>query len=480
MKWMVGVILLQACGPSGVPLAPQRPGVAAGPLRVLAANPRYFTDDGRRAVLLTGSHTWSSLQDNGPTDPPPPFDYTAYLDTLAAHNHDFFRLYSWEQSRWTSETAGDYWITPLPWQRTGPGLALDGKPRFDLTRFNPAYFSRLRARVAEAGRRGIYVSVMLFNGWSVEPKGDEPKNDPWRGHPFNAANNINGIDGHLDPLPAGRATHTLLLPRVLALQEAYVRQVVEAVGDFDNVLYEISNESDAQSVEWQYHMIRYVKTCEAGRPKQHPVGMTVPWPGGSNGALFASPADWISPNDSGGYFTDPPPADGSKVIIVDTDHLGTERTQPGWIWKAFLRGLNPIFMDTYDGRATGLGAGPDFDPSDPRYVRIRAYMGYALTYATRINLADLTPQGEITSTGYALATEPGHRGAPLLLTYTPAETLTVDLRDRRGRFALEWFSPSRDAIVPGDTVNAGARIRLEAPFHGEAVLFLRGLDSGPD
>ena len=30
---------------------------AAGPLQVLAGNPRYFTADGKNAVYLTGSHT---------------------------------------------------------------------------------------------------------------------------------------------------------------------------------------------------------------------------------------------------------------------------------------------------------------------------------------------------------------------------------------------------------------------------------------
>jgi len=40
-----------------------------GPLRVHPQNPRYFTDDGKRVVYLTGSHTWSNLQDMGPLRP---------------------------------------------------------------------------------------------------------------------------------------------------------------------------------------------------------------------------------------------------------------------------------------------------------------------------------------------------------------------------------------------------------------------------
>lgn len=40
------------------------------PLQVHPKNPRYFTDDGKRAIYVTGSHTWSNLQDMGISDPP--------------------------------------------------------------------------------------------------------------------------------------------------------------------------------------------------------------------------------------------------------------------------------------------------------------------------------------------------------------------------------------------------------------------------
>jgi len=448
---------------------PARYHAARGPLRALSSNPRYFGDDSGHAVYLTGSHTWSTLQDNGPADPPVPFDYVAWLDTLVHYNHDFFRMYAWEQARWTDETAGDYWLTPLPWVRTGPGLALDGKLKWDVTRFNPAYFQRIHDRVAEAGRRGIYVSVMLFDGWSIDAKGHKALNDPWRGHPFNAANNVNGIDGHRDPYPAGAATHTLTLPRVLAVQEAYVRHVVDAVNDLDNVLFEISNESDTTSAAWQNHMVDLIHAYERTKPKQHPVGITAMWPGGSNGVLFASHGDWISPGDSGGYFTDPPAADGRKVIILDTDHLGTESTRASWVWKAFLRGMNPIFMDSYDGKATGLGARPDFDPTRDQYVQVRRAMGYTLTYATRLPLNTMIPAGDRSSTGYCLA----DTGAPAYLVYLPeGGTVTVTLAAAPQRLTPEWFSPGRNRLETEPVVTASGHVTLQAPFPGDAVLYL--------
>src|SRR3954453_18771534 len=74
---------------------------ATGPLRILKTNPRYFTDGSGKAIYLTGTQNWNNFQDNGHRfpdrqDPPPPFDYNAYLDFLQAHNHNFFRLWRWE------------------------------------------------------------------------------------------------------------------------------------------------------------------------------------------------------------------------------------------------------------------------------------------------------------------------------------------------------------------------------------------------
>ncbi|MBM3216041.1 hypothetical protein FJZ36_14125, partial [Candidatus Poribacteria bacterium] len=228
-----------------------------GPLRVHPTNPRYFADGDGNAVYLTGSHTWSNLKDLGVTDPPEPFDFGGYLDFLAAMDHNFIRLWTWELSKYRYTTDGLFlYAAPFPWQRTGPGLALDGKPKFDLTRLDDAYFERLRARVAAARERGIYVAVMLFEGHGVQQS-----TPPWRwdGHPFHPANNVNGIDG--DPNADGRGTevHTLEVPAITRVQEAYVRRVVEAVNEYDNVLYEITNEAGPYSTDWQYHVIRFVK-----------------------------------------------------------------------------------------------------------------------------------------------------------------------------------------------------------------------------
>jgi Family of unknown function (DUF6298)/Putative collagen-binding domain of a collagenase len=444
---------------------------ATGSLRINAANRRYFTDGSGKAIYLTGSHTWTNNQDGGFSDPPSIFDYTAYLNFLQTNNHNFFRLWTWEQPRWSLETARDLWNSPMSYLRTGPGNAQDGKPKFDLTHFNQAYFDRLHERVKEASDRGIYVSVMLFNGWSVaSDKGTRNKVNPWKSHPFNRANNINNIDGDPDSNNSGEETHTLALPSVTAIQETYVRKVIDTVNDLSNVLYEISNESHSDSRDWQYHIINYIKKYELGKPKQHPVGMTAAYPNGDNSALFASPADWISPN---GDANNPPVNDGSKVIFNDTDHLCGICGDQKWVWKSFTRGGNLPFMDPYNENGVARGVGPlhYLKPNDPNWVSIRRNLGYTLTYANRMNLVAMTPRGDLASTEYCLA-NPTPSKAEYLIYSPTGGTAIVDLSGVQGKLLVEWLNPSNGMITTGITTTGGGNRSFVPPFEGDAVLYV--------
>lgn len=444
---------------------------AAGPLRVHPDNPRYFTDGSGKAIYLTGSHTWSNFKDMGRTDPPPAFDFEAYLDFLQQHHHNFIRLWTWELSRYSYGGKVTY-AEPFPWPRTGPGTARDGKPKFDLSRFDEAYFDRLRSRVKAAGERGLYVSIMLFEGHGLHAS-DAPW--CWDGHPFNRQNNINGIDG--DPNGDGRGieSQTLQIPAITALQEAYVRKVVDTVNDLDNVLYEIANESGSYSTEWQYHLIRFIHEYEKGKPKQHPVGMTFQWAAeqrGTNAALFDSPADWISPNPEGGYRDDPPAADGRKVILNDTDHLWGIGGNPQWVWKSFLRGLNPLFMDPYreaEGEPSIWTDHLTEEPRlDPRWDPIRRSLGHTRRLAERMDLARATPHNELASSQYCLA-QPGVE----YLVYLPdGGEVTVDLTAAAGALEVEWMHPVEGVLTPGGTVDGGANRTFRPPFEGDAVLYL--------
>ncbi len=441
----------------------QRPREAArGPLRVHPDNPRYFTDGSGRAVYLVGSHTWSNLVDIGPADPPPVFDFDAMLRWLEELDHNFIRLWTWELTTWDTRANGrwgkpkPHFAAPHPWPRTGPGTALDGKPKFNLSQWNEEYFTRLRNRVEQAGCRGFYVSVMLFEGWGLQFC-----RNAWEHHPFHPENNVDGVGRSVNPDSKGLEIYRLIWPDVTEVQERYVRKVIDTVGHLDNVLYEISNENHPPSTKWQYHMIRLVHRLEQRRGRRHPVGMTFQYRGGSNQTLFDSPAEWISPNPEGGYRDNPPAADGRKVILADTDHLWGIGGNQAWVWKSFTRGLNPLFMDPYDGVVLAKGFDPQWDP-------VRKSLGYTRELALRMNLAKTAPHGELASSGYCLA-DPGNE----YLVYLPAGgEVEVDLSAANAAMAAEWIDPSTGRSSSGNSVPGGGKHRFRSPLRGDTVLYL--------
>lgn len=432
---------------------------ARGPLKVLPDNPRYFTDGSGRAVYLTGSHVWRNLKDLGPGPPPPVFDYDDYLARMKRFGHNFMRLWTWELAKYNYNRIKNemHYSQPFPWPRTGPGKALDGGLTFDLSRLDDAYLDRLRKRVVQAGERGIYVSVMLFEGHGVQCS------DPpwcWDGHPFNAKNNINNIDGNPNGDERGTEVHTLAVPAVTRIQEAYVRKIIDTVGDLDNVLYEVANEAGSYSTEWQYHIIHFVKEVEKGRAKQHPVGMTFQYKGGRNKTLFDGPADWISPNPAGGYRDNPPAADGRKVILSDTDHLWGIGGSRDWVWKTFLRGMNPIYMDDYVN-----WIGRDTPPQD----EIRRAMGHTLAYARRMDLAKMMPRGDLASSGYCLAAP----GREILVYQSKGGAVKVTLPDTPAAWSVEWFDAAAGKVAGTDKRTAAEATEFSPPIKGPAVLYLK-------
>ncbi len=463
---------------SGLALAGES---AAGPLRIHPDNPRYFTDGSGKAIYLTGSHTWGNLQEYRQPGDKKPFDYTGYLDFLEKHNHNFIRLWTWESPRSDCKQLDllNSRSVPMSYQRTGPGNAADGGLKFDVTKFNPAYFDRLRSRVIEAGKRGIYVNVMLFQGWSVwNFSGAKRNRDTWSYHPFNKNNNTSGIDGDPNGNGEGEEVHSLQIPEITRLQQAYIRKVIDTVNDLDNVLFEISNETKPNKLvkvdtkAWEYAMVRYVKQYEAGKPKQHPVGVTANAVIDTD-VLDSSPSDWVSLRKTRKFpygdkrlelACDPPIADGRKVSILDTDHIGVQNVEEptftrAWVWKSFLREHNPIYMEMHQNN-------PMNDLSS-QHVAGRKAMGCTRTFANKMNLVEMTPHNDLASTKYCLAS-PGKE----YLVYLPdGGKVTVDLSASKEALSVEWFDPSSGEVKKVKAVRGGGRRDFTAPFGGDAVLY---------
>jgi hypothetical protein len=144
-----------------------------------------------------------------------------------------------------------------------------------------------------------------------------------------------------------------------------------------------------------------------------------------------------------------------------------------WAWKSFVRGHHPILMDY------GLIGGPD--PADPAagapmsfqaFEPARWAMGDTVRLAERLNLVEMEPRGELSSTGYVLANE----GTEYVILQPAESADPFEVTVQPGTYEAEWFSVRGRETSPGErvTIEASDAARFSAPFDGgPLVLVLR-------
>lgn len=456
-------------------------GIRLPPLSV-STDGRMLQTSAGAGVLLGGLHTWANLVDQWGPDAAGPagvphFDFDAYVAYLQAMGHNVTRVWSWEQARYTGNATDAWFLEPLPYSRTGGGSVIDGGQRFDVSAPNPAYLERLRARCIQLGQAGIYSVVQLFDDWGVGTKSGAANSDPWLAHPFNPANNINGVDG--DPNHTGGGHETLnqdTTQAILGLRRAFVEAVIDAVQDIPSVLgFEIVNENQGSgAVAWQEGIRAWGNDYIAARGYRSLLWLiSVPWPGGVNTDLLASTADLVALNAETTLDpSDPFAADGQKVYVDDSDHIWGIGGDRWWAWHTVLRGRNILYMDPWDAN-TALGSwvsaiGDTREDAASEEYHIRQSIGQAVGYANRLRLAAVHVQasgdGAPCSTRYCLWVP----GEAYLCYHDAGGSFALDLSAESGSWRVEWFDPDHDAVVAGGSasVEGGASRTLSPPFTG--------------
>jgi hypothetical protein len=239
-------------------------GQAVAPIQLHPDNPHYFLWRGKPAILITSTEHYGAVLNRA-------FDYGKYLRTLESLGFNLTRTFSGAYC----EPVGAFKIQNntlapavgqllCPWARSEqPGYA-NGGNKFDLTRWDPVYFERLRDFVGEAGKRGVVVELVLFCPFYEEAM--------WKLSPMNTANNINGI-GTMERTDV----YTLNHPDLLAVQDAMVVKIVEELKSFDNLYYEICNEPYFGGVtfEWQSHIAKTIADTEADFVGKHLIAQNI-------------------------------------------------------------------------------------------------------------------------------------------------------------------------------------------------------------
>lgn len=461
------VILATALSAAAEP--PAAPPPSPCTLRVHPSNPRYLTVDGERAIYLAGHQWFNDLQHhawNTSVD----VDWDRYLQFLRARGINYLR--SWIV--WSAGVPSPDDPSPrMPYLRTGPGSALDGRPRFDLTRFDESFFARMRSQVRAAGERGVYVSIMLFEVYGFMDRDGSYQKSLWAGNMLHGPNNVNGIDTDENGDRHGLEFFASRDPRVQELQRSWVRKVIDTVGDLDNVFFEVANELACH--RWQREIVRLIRRFEAGRPRQHLVYMS---PGGRDrlgrwtllprNALLETPADVYSVTRGWNprYRRDPPVEDAGRPVIMDMDHVAVQRdgdnewnNGPTTPWKLLTRGYHQCIYD-HDHWKPGANRS--------RWDTTRRNVGMTARYASRMDLARMRPRSSLSSTRYCLAA-PGRE----YLIFCPGEGEIVVSGLLAGRgYRREWYDPATGrASEPGTVVPERATWSFTPPVR-DAVLYL--------
>jgi hypothetical protein len=433
---------------------------AGGPLRVSTRNPRYLVDAMDRPVYLSGMHTWYNIQDGGASSPPAAFDWNEFLTRMVSKGHNFTRLWTREGAKWWPDDNTQYFHPPR-YIRTGPGTANDGLAKFDLTKLNPAWIDRLRARVADCSKHGIYCAIMLFDGFSVSDKSGTY--NPATHHPYMLENNINSLDGDADNDGMLLETQTDLNNNAWTYQLALVDALIDALNQFDNVIWETCNEptGSANQNDWCNNLVSHIRSYEASKAKQHPIWYSVAYPTGSNGNLDASDADCVSYNADKADTV----VAGTKVSIYDTDHTVGGTSEIAWIWTSLCEG---------HGGAADMDTWASFGDTrnDPAWEMERANLGYALI---RVNACrdflGMTPQAALCSTGFCLARD--HATAAEYICFQDGTgNFTLNLATATGTLDILWLRCSDGATSTG-TVSGGAIRTLTPPWSGMVVAHVR-------
>lgn len=196
--------------------------IEPGTLRLYPANPGYLEYRGEPVILITSAEHYGAVVNLD-------FDYRTYLETLEAEGFNYTRVFSGTYIEPVNNIFGieKNTLAPLEGRFISPWVSENG--RYDLDRFNPEYFDRLKDFMDEAATRDIIVEVTLFTSIYA--------GNAWELCPFNAVNNSNGV-GDLD----FRRVNTLYNGNLRQYQEQFIRKMVKELNSYDNLFFEIQNE----------------------------------------------------------------------------------------------------------------------------------------------------------------------------------------------------------------------------------------------
>lgn len=423
---------------------------ARDPLALHPDNPHYFRFRGKPAVLVTSAEHYGAVLNRD-------FDSAKYLDELKAHGLNLTRTFTGVYC----ENAKAFGITRntlapeagkllCPWPRAAVAGYAGGGNKFDLTKWDAAYFDRLKDFVAKAGERGVVVELVLFCPFYEDAM--------WALSPMNAANNVNGVGGVARTAAYDRAKNGGLQ----AVQEAVVTKLVTELNGYDNLYFEVCNEPYFGGVtdDWERRIVDVIVAAEKSLPHKHLISRNVA--NGSKKVVNPHPAVSVF----NFHYVSPP--DAVKVNyglnkVVGANESGFKGTGDAYYraeaWDFLLAGgalFNHLDYSFAVGHEDGSFAYPPATPGGGNRG-FRKQMGVLKAFVEGFDFVRMKPDAALVTGGLppkgrvrALA-EPGKQYA-VYFAGGPAAKPTLALP--AGAYRAEWVDPLTGEVLKAETVTA--------------------------
>ena len=229
------------------------------PIAIHPENGKYFIYKGKPTVLIGSTEHYGALMNLS-------FDYMTYFETLKNEGLNITRTFTGVYTEnkpffgiVDNNMAVDSGMLICPWARSEtPGYS-NGGNKFDLSKWNEAYFARLYDFMQTADKCGVIVEMVLFSNNYFQ--------DLWELSPMHPNNNINLTDSIdiKDALSMSKAG-------LYTFQSDFVKKMVLELNKYDNFYYEICNEPyifGHAGNEWQDAIIDTLVKTEDNLPKKH-------------------------------------------------------------------------------------------------------------------------------------------------------------------------------------------------------------------
>ncbi len=427
-----------------------------------SANPWFWQYKGK-PVLLLGATDNDNLFQNG--------NLQSHLDSLKAVGGNYIR-----------NTMSDR----DPGNERAFYRNADGK--YDLERWNPAYWERFDNLLRLTSEREIIVQIEIWDRF-------DHSRDQWVSDPFNPKNNVNytyeeaGLDSLYPDHPGRNKQPFFFTPPtlknntvLLRYQQRFVEKIVEHTLKYDNVLFCIDNETSGVEA-WATYWANFVKERAKGKTVQitqmwdnwdvksdmhkrtldHPERYT--FVDISQNSQLTGYENWKNQQYVFAYLKDNPrPVNSTKIYGSDQGPWLNRGINEEHAVQTFFRNVIGGFASSRFHRPpSGLGL------STPSINAIRTVRNIE----SHLKFWDLSVCMDLLSDveeNEAYAT--GATGKGYVVYFTKGGRVSLDLTGDASRYKLRWITITDASWSKVQKVKGGERLALKAPVDTGCVAVL--------